>query len=419
MNRAERRRQQRNQRRQAADSAVLAPQFQALIERGLAQHRVGGLDNAKVAYEQALALQSENGQANYLYGVVLHQTGHSEDGIPYLERAVDAAPNDAVYQFDLGNLRESCGRIDAAREAFERAIELDADFTDAHYNLGNNLLAQGRFEHAIRVYERVVQLGPDHARAHSNLGNALQSLGRLDEAQAAYDRTLEIDPDNHAVWHMLHALRGETVPKPPAEFVSRLFDRYAPGFESHVTKSLGYTVPSELHNALAVLLGDDFRFDRVADLGAGTGLCGVELRAHTRELVAIDISANMLKAAHSKAVYDSIIIGDIVDKLNERKDLFDLFVAADVFIYVGALEALFAAVRRRGADGAFFAFSVERFEGTDFVLQRTGRYAHATSYIHRLADENDYHVAHTNPVNIRKEKDGWIMGDLFVLQAQG
>ena len=118
---------------------------------------------------------------------------------------------------------------------------------------------------------RVVQLGPDHARAHkrtismascstrpataktafptlnnnstwgtcakvridaaresTTISDALQSLGRLDEAQAAYDRTLEIDPDNHAVRHMLHALRGETVAKPPAEFVSRLFDRYAP-----------------------------------------------------------------------------------------------------------------------------------------------------------------------------------------------
>jgi len=245
MNRAERRRQQRELKRQAGDTTVLAPQVQALIEQGLAPHRVGGLDNAKVAYEQALALQPANGQANYLYGVVLHQTGRSEDGIPFLERAVDAVPDDASYHFDLGNLLETCGRLDAAQKSFERAIEIDANFTDAHYNLGNNLLAQGRLEAAIIVCKQVLELRPEHAKACSNLGNALQSLGRLDEAQAAYIRTLELSPENHAVRHMLHALRGETVPKPPAEFVARLFDRYEPRFESHVTKVLAYAIPSD------------------------------------------------------------------------------------------------------------------------------------------------------------------------------
>jgi len=173
-----------------------------------------------------------------------------------------------------------------------------------------------------------------------------------------------------------------------------------------------------LHRALVELLGEDFRFNKVADLGAGTGLCGVALRAHAGELVAIDISANMLRGAQSKAVYDSIIIGDIVDKLNERDDVFDLFVAAGVFIYVGALEAIFAAVRQQATDGAYFAFSIERFEGTDFILQKTGRYAHAIPYIQRLADESGFQVALTKPVNIRKEKNGWIEGDLFVLQAR-
>jgi predicted TPR repeat methyltransferase len=35
-----------------------------------------------------------------------------------------------------------------------------------------------------------------------------------------------------------------------------------------------------------------------------------------------------------------------------------------------------------------------------------------------LADESGFQVALTKPVNIRKEKNGWIEGDLFVLQAR-
>ena len=419
MNRAERRRKQREHRRQAADATVLAPQIEALIEEGLARHRAGDLDNATVAYRQALALDAENGRANYFIGIALHQTGRSEDGVSHLERAVNAEPDNASYYFDLGNLHESCGRLDHAQKALRRATELDPDLSDAHYNLGNNLLAQGRFEDAIVVYRRVLELRPDDARAHSNLGNALQSLGRVDAAQAAYERTLEINPENHAVRHMLSALRGETVAKPPPQFVSRLFDRYAPRFEGHVTKALEYSVPDRLRDSLAELLGDDFHFRRVADLGAGTGLCGISFRSCADEMVAIDLSENMLRAARSKAVYDAIVVGDIVEELDRRNDEFDLFIAADVFIYVGALEPIFAAVRRRSTDGAHFAFSIERADSVEFVLRTTGRYAHTAAYIQRLAVENGFRIALTKPVDIRKEKDGWIKGDVFVLQADG
>ena len=417
MNRAERRRQQREQRRRTADVTKLAPQVKALIEQGLARHRSGDLDNAKTAYGQALSIDSANGEANYLLGIALHQSGHSADGLVHLERAVAVSPSQATYHFDLGNLYEACGRLADGQKAFEQAIDIDPNLTDARYNLGNNLLAQGRFSQAIQVYEEVVRQRPDHAKAHSNLGNALQTMGQLDEAQVAYARTIELDPGNVAVKHMLSALRGDAVEKPPPEFVSRLFDRYAPRFETHVTQALDYSIPSELRDALAELLGDAFRVGRVADLGAGTGLCGVVLRPHADEIIAFDLSTNMLAIARSKSVYDSLVTGDIVEEIARQSDAFDLFIAADVFIYVGALETLFSAVARRRSENALFAFSIERSEDADYVLQRTGRYAHALGYIERLAREHDFTIALTKPANIRKEKDGWIAGDIFVLRA--
>ena len=306
-----------------------------------------------------------------------------------------------------------------ARSRSNGRSTLTPNLIDARYNLGNNLLAQGRLEEAVAIYKDVVRLRPDHAKAHSNLGNVLQTVGRLSEAQNAYVRTLELDPSNHAVQHMLHALRGETVARPPPEFVTRLFDRYAPRFEAHVTKTLEYSIPRDLRDALAVLLGENFRFTRAVDLGAGTGLCGIALQDHADEMIAIDVSANMLSAARNKAVYDSIVVGDIVDELNKRDETFDLFVAADVFIYLGALESLFTAVSRCRSQTAVFAFSIERCSGADFVLQQTGRYAHAIAYIERLSQEHNFDIARSKPVNVRKEKEGWIAGDIFLLRAQG
>ena len=419
MNRAERRRQQRDKRRGDARPGILAPQVDALIEEGIARHRVGDFNNAATAYLHALSIDPDNSRANYLRGIALHQAGRGLQGIPHLERAIAAEPVNATYHLDLGNLHEGCGQPDLAQAAFQRAIVFDPNLIDARYNLGNSLLAQGSFERAIEAYQDLLRIRPNHARAQSNLGNALQSLGRLEEAQAAYVRTLELSPANHAVRHMLRALQGATPRKPPVEFVSRLFDRYAPRFEAHVTQALGYSIPEELHAALVELMGEDFEFSRVADLGAGTGLCGELLRRHANELVAIDLSPNMLAAARNKGIYDSILIGDITDELAKRDDTFDLFIAADVFIYVGALEELFGAVRERRTAGAYFAFSIERSESEDFVLQVTGRYAHAVSYIKRLARDYEFDIALTRPAKIRKEKDGWITGDIFVVRARG
>ena len=51
-------------------------------------------------------------------------------------------------------------------------------------------------------------------------------------------------------------------------------------------------------------------------------------------------------------LYDALCHGELVAYLEATEERFDLVVAADVFIYVGALEAAFAGVRRVAAAGA-------------------------------------------------------------------
>ena len=86
--------------------------------------------------------------------------------------------------------------------------------------------------------------------------------------------------------------------------------------------------------------------------------------------------------------------------------------AADVFIYIGDLAAVFAAVVRVLAPRGMFAFSVEGLEGGSYKLQPTGRYAQAPSYLRTLAAQHGLEERSLERTLIRREgrghAEGWL-----------
>jgi predicted TPR repeat methyltransferase len=65
---------------------------------------------------------------------------------------------------------------------------------------------------------------------------------------------------------------------------------------------------------------------------------------------------------------------------------YDLTIAVDVFIYIGALENLFQEAARGLRPGGWFAFSTEECVSGNYTLLPTDRYAQAEAYIRRLAE---------------------------------
>src|SRR5688572_32978760 len=89
----------------------------------------------------------------------------------------------------------------------------------------------------------------------------------------------------------------------------------------------------------------------------------------------------MVARARAKGLYDELAVAAIEPFLEGSASRFDLFVAADVFVYVGALEGVFAKAAERAEPGAWFAYSAERHDGEGFMLRPTGRFAHSLAYL--------------------------------------
>ena len=383
---------------------------------GLTHLELGQLDAAVESYKKALAVNPNYAEAHNNLGVTLKELGQLDSAVECYEKAITTQPEYAEAHNNLGLAFYELDQVDAAVESYKKALAIKPDYAEVNYNLGNALNDLGQLDDAVKSYEKALAIKPDYAEAHNNLGNVLKDLGQLDDAVKSYERALAIKPDYLVPQHMINALTGNTSTEPPKEYVKNLFDDYAEGFDDSLIKQLGYKLPFLMKELILKLDPLRNKFEKVIDLGCGTGLTGIELRDISNNLTGIDISSNMVAKTRELDVYDCLIEGDVVDILSSSKEKYDLFIALDVFIYIGELTKMFKTVRQCCNKNALFIFSIEAQEEDGYSLLKSARYSHSESYILKTA-YFAFKVIYSQKVNLRKEKEGWIKGKIFIMQA--
>ncbi|MBY5716172.1 methyltransferase domain-containing protein [Rhizobium leguminosarum] len=281
----------------------------------------------------------------------------------------------------------------------------------------------GEPEAAAELMEQALELVPGWAAGWYRLATYLEKAGRADAAIVAYRKTLALDPEDIFGVTLKLALLGDaaTPDRPPSRYVERLFDDYADRFESALVEKLDYSVPQKL---AALIASTGRRYERAVDLGCGTGLLGPEIRANVGRLEGFDLSQNMLAKAADKQVYDSLAQADLsltpdlsglfADAARHRADL---VTAADVLMYLGNLESVFAIVGELAASGADIAFSVEDAgDGEGFHLAPSLRYAHSEAYVRTLLARHGFQILKIVKSVIRKDGGKPVSGILFLTQ---
>jgi predicted TPR repeat methyltransferase len=177
---------------------------------------------------------------------------------------------------------------------------------------------------------------------------------------------------------------------------------------------LKYRTPAFLREAVARFAPSQ-SLD-ILDLGCGTGLSGEAFRPLARSLTGVDISAKMLDVARQRQIYNNLVRGDLLDFLGTQVGNFDLAIAADVFVYIGDLAPVFAAVHSALRAGGLFGFSVEAGGEQDFTLGDNLRYAHSPAYLQRLAQAHGFAVELIEAKILRQEDGVDVSGTLAVLR---
>ena len=345
-------------------------------------------------------------------GYAFLEMGRFEEASARLHRARELAPFNPLVHFRLALLFSDTGRLPDALASLDKSIELQPDNARAHNNRGLILHQFERRAEAEAAYRRALALDPHLEQPYVNLGEMLEGDGKMSDAVQLYESAIAHGLDAGLFGHNIAAAAGLLTDRAPDAWVRTTFDNFAPSFDARLS-SLGYAVPQQLAAALMPRVPAG-ALD-ILDLGCGTGQCGVALAQRKRHLVGVDLSEKMVARARSRGLYDELCVSEIHEWLRTSPAArFDLVIAADVMIYIGLLIDLFTEVSRVLRPGGWFAFSTEECEGTDFLLQPTGRYAQSKSYVLRLADPA-FAVIGAEPATLRTDSGRPITGRLYLL----
>ena len=176
----------------------LLPQDAGLaVSAAAALHRCGRGQVAETALREVLARQPERADAWNVLGVVLAARGQRAAAAEAARKAVDHAPHNAAFQYNLAAVlskRTDRDELRASADAAAACLALQPGHADAHHCLGLVLakLDQGRA--AVSSLARALELAPERADFPVALADQLAGLGEFDQAVAVLEKAARQHP---------------------------------------------------------------------------------------------------------------------------------------------------------------------------------------------------------------------------------
>lgn len=372
------------------------------------------LQEALSVYSELLQFIPQSSMIHFNMGLAYFDLENFKAAAEHYNRASRESPTDPDIHYNRGlNLRR-LSQYDEAIIAFSLAIEQGDRSIDTLYNMALCHQDLNAFESAASLYEMVLANDSEHQSTLNNYAYLCHKTDDLEKAEQLYKRLLQLNPKHTAARHMLNSLLGITPDNAPLDYIESVFDGYAESFEEKLLKELHYRTPTELFQFYRDQFSD-LQNRNCLDLGCGTGLAGEAFSATCSELTGVDISDKIMKVAAEKKLYKHLVKDDILHFLKTTEETFGLIIAADVFTYMGDLEPLFKACHQQSNSDAILCFSVEESTDEPFILKETGRFGHSLKYIEELGEKTGWAMLSSKRSKLRKDKNKWIFGYLFIL----
>jgi Flp pilus assembly protein TadD len=200
------------------DSAASIDHLQSLVQQvkpgaagfyeslGRAYMRGGNEEAAIPWLQQALDRAPNRHSTIDEMAEALLATGQLERARQLLEKATSQPPADSALLANLGNAYARLGRLDNAEDVLRRALAVNPEIAQT-----NNLLGQVKFRKddataAEHFYRESIRIQPNLGEAHVNLSELLTGTDRMSEAEFEIKRAISLEPEDaraHHVYGML------------------------------------------------------------------------------------------------------------------------------------------------------------------------------------------------------------------------
>jgi len=323
----------------------------------------------------------------------LRLAGKAADAVRFLRRTPPEESGDFHLHLELGFALSDLDRHEEAIGAFLSAWRLNPNSDEACNRIGSSFAARGLLQPAALWFERARQLNPAETRFLYPYATVLMKLGSATLASELLTQWKEAEPENPIARHLAAAALGsQGTTRASPDYIRTLFNQYAPRFDESLAR-LKYCGPQLVLDAICQAAKPAAAEWDILDVGCGTGLVGVVLRPLARRLVGVDLAAEMLAHARRRAVYDELVLADMLDYLRDCQGCFQAVVAADVLTYLGDLRDFYRLSAQALCQGGWIIALVESMEDTaTFRLNPNGRFSHGADYLREIMHETGFAV---------------------------
>jgi len=155
---------------------------ESLMQRAQQLHHEGDVAGARELCRAILSRSPRHARAHCLLGVLCGQSGELDRAVPYLQQAIELAPDLADAHLALGNVHKLRGDGPLAETSYRNAVACDPDSPTAHYSLALVLNYHGQHEAALRHLDLSCSLAPAFDDAIRERVLCLIRLERYEEA---------------------------------------------------------------------------------------------------------------------------------------------------------------------------------------------------------------------------------------------
>jgi tetratricopeptide (TPR) repeat protein len=161
-----------------------------LLQKALQLHQSGDLEKAEAAYLDIVLDDPNNADVLKLLGVLSCQLSKFEEGVNYLEAAVELKGNVAEYHQALGHAYLVSGKVEDGIASLNKAGDLDPTRADVYGALGDTFQNIGDFPQALRAYQRAVVIEPDNVNYKVCAGLCAVFTEQYDAAEEYLEQAL-------------------------------------------------------------------------------------------------------------------------------------------------------------------------------------------------------------------------------------
>lgn len=163
-----------------------------LFDLGHSYERAGQIENAENSFLRLLSLYPDHAGANNYLGYMLAERGERlSEAIRYIQKAVNADPENGAYLDSLGWVHYQMGNYREAMEWLIKAVTVEEEaLKQANPNNERQMAA---------LYENLQVI-------HEHAGDAAKAIGDLRRAREHYERALKFAPDNETIKNKLQKI---------------------------------------------------------------------------------------------------------------------------------------------------------------------------------------------------------------------